>query len=137
MATPDRERPTSERGNRFAIGVVAGGAGLLLGAVAVALFLQRGVTVVVFNADSAELSDVTVHVTGNSYPVGPIRPGQWLSVPVRSKGESHVEVEFRDADGQRKRLSADCYFEGGYSGTVNVTLNREKVISTISNIDPW
>jgi len=41
---------------------------------------------------------------------------------VHPTGESHLEIEFTDADGQAKRLDAGGYFEPGYRGTIDISI---------------
>ena len=37
-------------------------------------------------------------------------------------GESHLEIEFIDVDGQTGRLDAGGYFEPGYRGTMDISI---------------
>ena len=89
-------------------------------------YWHRGVTVVVRNKDSAALSAVTIHVTGRDYPIGDMPPGSTRHVLVDPTGESHIEISLQQAD-RRERLIADCYFEGGYSGTIDIDISRTSV----------
>jgi hypothetical protein len=71
------------------------------------------------------MRDVVVHVTGASYPVGSLAPGASVRVRVQTKGESHVEIE--QSTGQR--LVVDCYFEAGFSGTLEVDVSSAKIVA--------
>jgi len=84
---------------------------------------NRGVTVIVRNRDAATLSDVTIHVTGREYPIGDVPPGSERNVLVDPTGESHIEIA-HGPTGERARLLVGCYFEGGYSGTIEIDVTR-------------
>ena len=61
-------------------------------------------------------------VTGTSYNLGDIPPGATAHATVHPTGESHLEIEFTDADEQAKRLDAGGYFEPGYRGTIDISI---------------
>ena len=86
-------------------------------------FWNRGVTVIVRNAEPTPLVDVTVHVTGADYAIGDIASGSSRQVVVAPTGASHVEISHRGVDG-RERIPVTCYFEAGDSGTIHVELSR-------------
>jgi hypothetical protein len=86
----------------------------------------RGVTVVLRNADSTALTDVTIHVTGRDYPIGDVPPGSTRRVLVDPTSESHIEISQQLADG-RGRSPVDCYFEAGYSGEIDISVSRTSV----------
>lgn len=88
-----------------------------------ALVASGGVDVVVQNKGLETISDVKVHVTGNSYLIGSLAPGQAQWIRVTPKGESHVEIEFVDTSRNAQRVVADCYFEKRhYKGTITVDI---------------
>lgn len=74
------------------------------------------------NAGSTDLSSVVLHVTGRSYPLGDLAPRASAHATVSPTSESHLEIEFADADGKPKRLNAGGYFEPGYRGTIRVSI---------------
>jgi hypothetical protein len=115
------ERRTALINGRILVGTLS------LAALGVAGFVwaywDRGVTVVLRNRDSATLNGVTIHVTGRDYPVGDIPAGSEKRVLVDPTGESHIEISQQNADG-RGRLAVECYFEGGYSGTIEIEISR-------------
>ena len=86
-------------------------------------FWNRGVTVVVRNTDSATLGGVIVHVTGRDYLLGDMPAGSTRQVLVDPTGESHIEISQHQADG-RGRIPVSCYFEGGYSGSIEIHISR-------------
>lgn len=97
-----------------------------IAAVPFALYrIRDGVQVRVANHGPERLSSFVIHVTGNSYPIGQLDVGESRTVRVRPSSESHVEVEFVDPLGQRKRSAVDCYFEPGHhSGTIAIELEN-------------
>jgi hypothetical protein len=100
-------------------------------------FLNRGIRVGVRNSDTRTLRSVVVHVTGNSYPIGDLPPGEARSVRVKAKGESHVEISFQDEAGKPRTLVAGCYFESGYRGTVKAEIDSEKVRKVEADVHVW
>jgi hypothetical protein len=91
------------------------------------LFVARRMLVTVDNLGPDRLSRVIVHVTGRAYPLGDLRSGEARTVLVSPTSESHVEVEFTTSDGTNARLSADCYFEPGYHGTIRVVIENARI----------
>lgn len=96
-----------------------------LGTLAVLLLPGGKVEVTIVNVGTTPLRSVTVHVTGNSYPIGDIAPGAGKTVRVAAKGESHVELQH---DGSPDRLVVDCYFEPGYRGKITAEVTATQVI---------
>jgi len=82
------------------------------------------------------MTDVTIEVTGKSYPVGDLKPSESASVRVNPSGESHVEIEYRDHQDVQRRLVADCYFEGGrlYHGRIDVTVRNNEIQRIVDDI---
>lgn len=100
---------------------------LFAGALA-AILPSRGVSVIVQNKGPQAIHDVTVHVTGNSYDIGTLMPGQTQKVRVTAKGDSHVEITFTDPSQHEHRVVADCYFEArNYKGTISVDITGNQV----------
>ena len=57
---------------------------------------------------------------------------------VHPTGESHLEIQFTDADGQAKRLDAGGYFESGYRGTINTSIKVGMIEKNEQQIRlPW
>lgn len=83
-----------------------------------------GVTLTVHNVGDQSLVAPIVHVTGNSYRIGDLQPGQTKSVVVNSSGESHIEIEQTN----HPRLVANCYFEPGYKGQIEVDVTADAII---------
>lgn len=100
-------------------------------------FGQSGIQVTIHNNDSQPLRSVVVHVTGASYNLGDIAPGASAQTAVHVTGESNLEVEFRDTNGQTQRLNAGGYFESGYRGTIQVTIKDGAIVENKQQITPW
>ena len=95
---------------------------------AAVLVASGGVSVVVQNKGLETISNVKVHVTGNSYLIGSLAPGQAQRIRVTPNGESHVEIEFVDTSHNQHRVVAECYFEKRhYKGTITVDIAGNKV----------
>ncbi len=93
-----------------------------------ALVFSGGVSVVVQNRGLETISNVKVHVTGNSYSIGSLAPGQAQGIRVTPIGESHVEIEFVDTNENLHRVVAECYFEKRhYKGTITVDIAGNRV----------
>jgi hypothetical protein len=95
--------------------------GMLIGVVLPAVN-AGGIRVTIQNRGSRRLGSVMVHVTGESYGLGDIAAGGTGEAAVRVAGESHLEIEFVDADGKPKRLNAGGHFEPGCRGTIQVSI---------------
>jgi ABC-type Fe3+-hydroxamate transport system substrate-binding protein len=87
------------------------------------------------NVSDETLKSVVVYVTGRSYDLGAIEPHKILSVDVCATGESHVEIEHSDSDGNKQRLNVDCYLEKGSGGSVDVKVTPSSVSSVKQNYD--
>ncbi len=111
--------------------VVWTGGVLLLAIFAVLLWNGRrgGVRVTVRNAGPESLRSLVLHVTGAVFPVGDLAAGQALTATVRSRGESHLELEFETGHG-RRRLDAGGFFEPGYRGHYEVVIADGTIRST-------
>ena len=83
---------------------------------------RSGIHVTIQNTGSQPLRSVVLYVTGASYELGDIAPGAAAHTMVHPTGESHLEIEFTDADGQTNRLDAGGYFEPGYRGMIRVSI---------------
>lgn len=84
--------------------------------------LRSGIAVRVENTGQTAIRSLTLHVTGNSYPLGDLAPGAFKEATVNSTGESGLELELEE-DGRKRRLNAGGYFEPGYRGTIWVSVN--------------
>ncbi len=109
---------------------------LLLIAV-VAYQLRSGIRVTVENTGSTSLNSVVLHVTGVSYDLGDIAPGESATARVSPTGESELEVEFKDTAGQTQRLNAGGYFESGYRGSIRVEIKDGQIDKNEQDIKLW
>lgn len=87
--------------------------------------LGGGTEVRLVNVGDAPLRDVTVHVTGASYPAGTIAPGDSATVRTEPTGETSVHVLRADA---LDTLFLDVYFERGYGGRVRAEVTADSVV---------
>ena len=84
-----------------------------------------GVFVEITNHQLTPITDVVLHVTGQSIQVGQIDAGQSRRVKVIPSGDSHLEFEFKDrAWGASGRLNHDCYFGTGSSGLIRLVIDE-------------
>lgn len=108
----------------------------LVGIVVIILFpLRSGIHVIIQNTGNQPLRSVMLIVTGNNYNLGDIPPGGTAHARVRTTGESSLEIQFANADGQTTRLDAGFYFEPGYRGTVNISINHGVIEKNEQNIN--
>lgn len=99
--------------------------------------LRSGVRVTVQNAGTTPLKSVVLHVTGATYALDDIAPGESATMRVNPTGESHLEVEFTDIDGQTQRLNAGGYFESGYRGSIRVEIDDGQISEIDENVKLW
>lgn len=110
---------------------------LAVSVVLVFVLFRSGIHVTVQNSGSQPLRSVALHVTGRSYNLGDIAPGETAMSRVNPTSESHLEVEFIDADGQTQRLNAGGYFESGYRGSIRVEIKDGQVDKLEDNTRLW
>jgi hypothetical protein len=94
---------------------------------AVAYVFTQGVDVTIINNGPAPLSDVVVHVVGNTgsnHRIGALPVGEARSVRVSATGKAHVEVSFADAAARAQRLNAGGYLCGSERGTIEIELEN-------------
>ena len=103
----------------------------------VAFQLRSGIRVTVENIGKTPLNSVVLHVTGVSYNLGDIAPGAEATVRVNPPSESHLEIEFTDADGKTQRVNAGGYFESGYRGTIRVEIKDGVIDKFEDDIKLW
>jgi hypothetical protein len=104
--------------------VIAGGVVAFLG-------WPRGVRAIIHNSGATAMRDVRVNVTGRSYWVGDLGPGESRAIRVKPIGESHIVLSYADGSGVARRLTVDCYFESGYSGSIAVDVAD----GVVANVD--
>jgi hypothetical protein len=103
------------------IAIVAVGTGAFL-------LRPRGVKAVVRNVGTNAMQDVRVIVTGRSYSVDDIQPGESRMVRVQPTGESSITLRYRDSNSGANSVHVDCYIEPGYSGSISVDVANGAVI---------
>lgn len=100
------------------------------------LLWPRGVKVVVGNTGTAAMRDMRVVVTGGSYTLGDLRPGESRGVHVKPSGESSITLQYADAGGGPQSVDLDCYIEPGYAGSVSVDVANGAVVRKADSTRP-
>jgi hypothetical protein len=90
------------------------------------------ITLTLENVGRIPLDSVIVFTTGRSYPIGSIPAGASSDLLIGANGESHIEIEHGSHPRHRVRVST--YFEGGYSGKINVRLTADSVVAVVDSI---
>jgi hypothetical protein len=105
------------------------------------LLWPRGVKVVVANTGTTAMRDVRVAVTGNSYRLGDLRPGERRGVHVKPTGDSSITLQYTDegGGGDPQSVDLDCYIEAGYAGSVSVDMANGVVVrkADATRPSPW
>lgn len=103
---------------------------LVYGAITVAIlslryFFWPGVNISVTNETGAEIVDVEIRFAGGRESRPRLQSGASFATRVRSRGESDLKIEFRDAAGQPHSQPIDVYFERGYRGTITIRIRPD------------
>lgn len=98
------------------------------------MVFHSGIHVTIQNTGRQPLHSVVLHVTGASYSLGDIPPAATAHATLHPTGESHLEFQFTDTDGQLQRLDAGGYFEAGYRGTINVSIKDGAIVKNEQQI---
>lgn len=107
---------------------------LLLGAIIVALvagtavFLWPPANTITFtatNVGTEPMRSLVVHITGKSYAIGDLAPGTGKSLQLHPGADSHIELALAG----HPRLVIDCYFSGGYSGSIAAEVTVDQVVA--------
>jgi len=91
---------------------------------------SNGVEVTVKNHDTIAIDSLELHVTGNTYFLGSILPGESKSTNVSVSGESNIELNHSS----KPKLIVDVYLEPGYRGTIHVNMTADSVFNSESEI---
>lgn len=89
---------------------------------------QQELIVSVQNVGLDRIRQLTIIVSGRTYSIGDVPPGDTVSVAVEPRGESHLEVEFVSIDDNVRRLNLGGYFESGYRGSIKVKVNSDGLV---------
>ena len=86
----------------------------------ITLLACAGVTLTVDNSTPEPITDVSVEVTGVTYDLGTLQPGEEATVRLQPQGESSVVV-LGMREGALEEVGIPVYLEGsGYQGTISV-----------------
>lgn len=69
--------------------------------------------------------------------MGDIPPGATADTTVKCTGDSHLEIEFLDDEGQTKRLDAGGFFQPGYRGKIRLTIRDGMIYENEQDIEWW
>ena len=81
------------------------------------------------NIDTASLTTVELVVTGASYTLSDIPPGETRSIKVYPTGESGLMLWLTDASGQQTELMVPVYFEPSYRDRLDLTLTQTEIVA--------
>ena len=109
-------------------------AGGVLAILLIGLSSLSGVKVEIVNLGAVTMQNVSVDVTGASYPIGDIPAGTSKSVKVEPRSESSVSIKHSDSTGKQHNLFIDTYIEGGYSGKITAQVKNGKITNVKQNI---
>lgn len=126
MIDDDELRPTYVSQRRLTVALVSIALALVVISVVLAYWHHAvGVFVVITNRQSTPITDVVLHVTGQSIEVGQVDAGQSRRVKVSPTGDSHLEFEFNDRPyGASGRLTHECYIGPGYHGQIELGIDQ-------------
>jgi len=111
--------------------------GILLLSVGFILYQHSsGVRVKVKNMGAKPIHSVVLHVTGESHQLGDIAPGEFARATVSPSGESSLQIDFSEANGNKRRLDVDCYMERGYVGVIEVSLKDGHIDAIEERVRP-
>ena len=84
---------------------------------------QRGkINIVLVNSKTTLLTNVKIVYTGGTLHTMRISPGEQQTFRIDPSGPSDLILTFKNADGSHYDKKVDTYFEGGYSGTITLTV---------------
>jgi hypothetical protein len=85
---------------------------------------ERGVRVSITNQSDTPMQNVVVAYTGGRYELPQLLPDETDTRYVDPVSESHLEMEYTEASGNRLKKTIGTYFERGYSGSINITVGN-------------
>lgn len=101
---------------------------IVLGIMAYPFSREKSITFTATNIGTEAMRSVVVHITGKSYAIGDLAAGASKSVQLHPGTDSHIEL----ALAEHPRLVVDCYFSGGYTGSIAAEVTVDKVV-TVNN----
>lgn len=84
--------------------------------------------VFITNVDTVPLTNIEVVVTGASYTVASIAPGETQSVKVYPLSESGLSLVLTNAAGQQSELIVPVYFEPSYRARLDLEITRTAIM---------
>ena len=95
---------------------------------------QSNISISIKNIDDSPVDSVAVLVTGKSYQLGRILSNDSVVTKVNPTAASHLEIGLKSSKAGRKHFVVESYFEPGYSGFMNVSINSDSVVSVKNSI---
>jgi hypothetical protein len=86
---------------------------------------DRLLTLVVINNAEQPIQTVVAKYTGGVAQLGPLKMGERQETTIKPTGESHIELDIYPVGGKVEHRLVDTYFEAGYRGKIEITLNKE------------
>lgn len=96
--------------------------------------LSPRITVMVMNATDEALPQVVVKYSGGASTIIGLAPGERKAISFVPAAASRVDLEISRAGGRVERRRVDTYFEPGYRGNLEVTLNPNLVVTSTESI---
>lgn len=93
-----------------------------------------GIELSITNRGAVTIDSLRIFVTGNTYVIERLNPGNQESILLHVTGESHVELTH---SGLSDTLVVDSYFEPGYRGFIDLDITEDAILSKRMNISHW
>lgn len=96
-----------------------------------------GVYVEITNSTGGPLTQVGITYTGGVVGIPELKPNASFGLLINPKGESHLELAWTDAGGQKRSEKLDLYFDRNHRGRVDITVRPDGTISWTDRISIW
>jgi hypothetical protein len=96
----------------------------------------RGPEFAVTNRSIGNVDDVRLEHSGGTEVIGSLTPGETKSIRINPRGESHLKIDFRDAQGSVREQVIDVYFERGYRGKLSLYIEQDLRVTWTGRLEP-
>jgi hypothetical protein len=93
-------------------------------------------TVSIENNSGLAIQSIVASYTGGVARFGPLGVHKSQEVRIRPTGDSHLELEIQPAQGQAEHRVVDTYFERGYRGKIQITLESNFAVRVSATLTP-
>ena len=93
------------------------------------ILLTPATEIVLINSGQTELTNISLHVSGETYSVAALAPGESKSIKLYPKFDSHVEIEFKSADDLTCRIPLHGYVAPNIHANFIITLDSTGINS--------